>query len=92
MSTEVRIIVGSHAWEYAKIDQSRPRLLLPPNASPDAYSWPVGNLECLVVIAGDISDSTLLQLARILLISGSPVVRILGREGSLSVFRPGDDQ
>jgi len=89
---EVRIIVGFQAWEYAKTDEARPRLLLPPGTSPDEYSWPVRNVECLVLRVGNISESILLSLARRLLISGSPVVRVLDKKGALAVFRAGEDQ
>ena len=88
--SEVKIIIGSQAWEYAKIDEVRPRLLLPPGLSPDEFSWPVKNIECLIVQAGEFDEPILLRLVRRLLISGSTVVRVLNKESGLVVFRQGN--
>ena len=86
-TNDVRIIIGSGAWNYSR-DSSYPwLLLLPINKPPEYYRWPVASCECLVMEFGYTQPGIIERLARVLLHSKAVVARVLPHKQSMVVYR-----
>lgn len=91
---EVWIYFGSHAWEYRDMCRRWPgRLILPPDADPAEFRWPVRGREALAVEAPGAPEpeARILRLVAALRRDGATVVRAIhGEPPSLAAFRDVD--
>ena len=73
-------------WCEYRLKEGLPTLLLPPDATPENYEWPVRGLEVLAIQCGEYPVEEIPRLAFRLLKAGANVVRVAGNAPSFAVF------
>jgi len=69
----MRVACGAGAWGFAR-NAKAVIMVLPPDATPDAYRWPNRSAPALVHEVGPPDDERLTALARQLLLAGASSV------------------
>lgn len=90
VTNEVRVYFGSSrdVWRYTKVcNRYSPAVMLPPGDQFDKYQWPVRGREVLMLQVGDYQVDEIPGFARVLVLAGALIVRVLHHEG-LATFRP----
>ncbi len=90
---EVKIYAGPNPWEFSGHCRAMPgRLILPPDAKPEDFLWPVNGRECYVFGLDD-DEQRITRLIAVLGRAGATVVRVSwgetprGEPLRFSVFR-----
>jgi len=89
LTQEIRIYFGDspQTWDHCKARQAYgPAVLLPPGENYIAYQWPVDGREVLMLQIGEYLTEEIPGFARVLLIAGAVIVRVLYPDG-LATFR-----
>ena len=90
LTQETRVYFGDspQIWEHCKVRQAYgPAILLPSSENYDAYQWPVKGREIFMLQIGQYPTNEIPCFARVLLIAGAVIVRVL-YPGGLATFRP----
>lgn len=91
-TNSVYLYVGDHAWmegrKSALVQRPTRTLILPPNESPKLYSWPVLNLDILIIDTSGCEESLIESLMNELMAHGANVVRYISHNGKMtSVYK-----
>ena len=76
------------AWDKAAaMPQGRLNALLPPDADPREFCWPVRDYEVLVIQEPDIADCRIELLVLLLVGEGAKIVRVIRPDNSLREYK-----
>jgi hypothetical protein len=84
----VYLFTGTEAWRRARARRDArgdgTALLLPPGDDPGMYRWPAV-AEGIVIVASTIPRSLAVELARVIVSDGTPLVFVIGERDGFSV-------
>jgi hypothetical protein len=86
----VWLYIGDKSWEKGKISavsRSNCTLVLPPNANPESYDWPVMGCEILVIETSQCSNDYIDSILQILLDYDAAKVVLISFNQPITVYK-----